>query len=268
MDVSIVIINYNTLQLTRACIESVISYTKGLSYEIILVDNASTEEASILKEDYPSIHFIRSQVNLGFAGGNNLGITAATGKYILLLNSDTYLQQNALLITFNYLEKHSEAGVVSARLVYPDGRHQSAAQRLPSVRYLLIELFRIQKLLPKRSAGKLLLGAFFDNKENTTADWVWGTYFMFRREILKQLPEGKLDDRYFMYNEDMQWCIDIRKLGYQIHFCADAEVVHIMGGSAGKKNKMMEENGRLFMERNYSRLHRWLINILQPIVAR
>src|SRR5690606_31668768 len=124
-----------------------------------------------------------------------------------------------------------EAGVVSARLVYPDGRHQSVAQRFPSVKYQLAELLRLQKLMPRKQAGRFLLGPFFDHKENVKADWVWGAYFFFRAAILKQLPGGKLDDSFFMYNEDIQWCLDIRRLGYEVHFCAETEVVHIMEGS-------------------------------------
>jgi len=253
MDISIVIINYNTLQLVRQCIRSILKYTTGISYEVILVDNASTEaDPTVLQQEFPVIRLIKSPENLGFAGGNNLGIQYATGKYILLLNSDTYLTDNAIAATFAYMETHPEVGVLSPRLVFPDGRHQSAAQRFPSVKYQLIELLRLQKFLSGQKAGKLLLGAFFDHKSTVPADWVWGTYFLFRRSILDQLPGHKLDDTYFMYFEDMQWCMDIRKLGYDIHFFAGAEIVHLMGGSSGAKNEMMLKNEALFLQRNYT----------------
>jgi GT2 family glycosyltransferase len=267
MDVSVIIVNYNTAALTRQCIASLFRHTSGLDMEVIVVDNGSTEDAAFLQQDFPQVRYIRSEENKGFAGGNNIGIAAATGKYILLLNSDTYLEMNALLPSFRFMEEHPDAGVLSARLVYPDGRHQSVAQRFPSMRYSLIELLRLQKLFSRRKAGRLLLGAFFDHKETTEADWVWGAYFMLPAAVLQQLPGHKLDDTYFMYWEDVQWCLDIRKLGYKVWFFAEAEVVHIHEGSnKGSKNEMMEQNGNLFLQRNYPaaavKMIRWLQHLL------
>ena len=268
MDVSIVIINYNTYELTCDCVCSVIKFTNSISYEIIVVDNASKEfNEADFRTRFPQVKLILSEQNLGFAGGNNLGNNYAIGKYILLLNSDTYLRENSVLSTFKYLEGRPQVGVVSARLIFPDGRHQSVAQRFPSPKYLFIELFRIQKLMSKKNAGKLLLGAFFNHLENAEADWVWGAYFMFRREILDSLPQKKLDDSYFMYFEDMQWCWDIKNLGYAIHFCAETEVVHIMGGSFGSKTKLMEQYEPVFLERNFTKTEIWLIQKLKKMLT-
>jgi GT2 family glycosyltransferase len=263
MDVSVIIVNYNTPQLTLQCLSSVFLHTTGISLEVIVVDNASTTcNPALFRERFPGIILVESRENLGFAGGNNLGLKHASGKYCLLLNSDAYLKDNAIYKTFQYLEDHPSAGVVSARLVFPDGHPQSAAQRFPSLKYGMTELLRLQKLMPRRAAGKWLLGSFFDHNENTTADWVWGAYFMFRKEVLERLPFRKLDDAYHMYCEDMQWCWDIRRLGYGIHFCADAEVVHLSGGSGGDRRKMMKESGALFLRRNYSPLHAGLIRLV------
>ncbi|RYD57381.1 MAG: glycosyltransferase family 2 protein [Sphingobacteriales bacterium] len=268
MDVSVIIVNYNTYGLIVDCIESVYKHTSGLQFEVILVDNASPNgfPADEFRAKFPEAKLKLSKENLGFAGGNNLGIAVATGKYILLLNSDTYLKENSLLVTYKYMEARPKAGVVSARLVYPDGRHQSVAQRFPSVKYELAELLRLQKFMSKASAGKFLLGAFFDHKENTTADWVWGAYYFFRSELLKHMPGNKLDETYFMYNEDIQWSLDIHRLGYEVHFCADTEVVHIMEGSGGKKSKMMIENGDLFLKKNFSPLKVVLIKKLRSLL--
>lgn len=267
MDVSVIIVNYNTYDLIVDCIASVYKYTSGITYEVILVDNASREfAADDFRLKFPEAKLILSEKNLGFAGGNNLGIEIAAGKYILLLNSDTYLKENSLKVTYDYMERHLEAGVVSARLVYPNGKHQSIAQRFPNVQYQLAELLRIQKFLSKRAGGKMLLGSFFDHKENAKADWVWGAYFFFRSEILTKMPGNKLDETYFMYNEDIQWCLDMHRLGYEVHFCAETEVVHIMEGSGGKKSKMMIENGELFLNRNFSPLKVSLIKKLNKLL--
>ena len=134
------------------------------------------------------------------------------------------------------------------------------------MKYQMIELFRLQKLLSKSKAGKLLLGAFFDHNENTKVDWVWGAFFLFRKEILNLLPENKLDDTYFMYFEDVQWCMDIIKLGYEIHYFAETKIIHKMGGSSGKKNEMMLRNGELFLKQNYSVTKIKCIKLLQNLL--
>lgn len=266
MDVSIIIVHYNTPKLTEQCVQSVIDKTKRVSYEVIVVDNASTvHDAHELKDKFPSIKLVKSAINLGFAGGNNLGLKEAVGEYILLLNSDTVLINDAVSLTFDYLKKHPKVGVVSAQLQYPDGNIQSVCQRFPSIRYTLFELLRIQKLLPKKNQGHLLLGAFFDHKSRAKADWVWGAYFMFCRNILYQLPEEKLNDSYFMYAEDMQWCLDIHRLGYEIHYFPDAKVIHYMGGSSADKQLLMKDSIKRFLDNNYSPFHKRIILALEAL---
>ena len=263
MDVSVIIINYKTFALTSQCVDSILKFTKGVSLEIILVENGTSEfTIEDISHWGDSVKLIVSEKNLGFAGGNNLGISSATGKYILLLNSDTYLMEDSISKSFIFLEKNPKIGVVSAKLVYPNGQHQSVAQRFPSVKYSLIELLRVQKLIGKKNAGKVLLGSFFDHNETVEVDWVWGAFFMFPKVILSQLPNQHLDESYFMYWEDIQWCKDIKKLGYKIFFFAETQVVHIHEGSKGNKNEMMERNSALFFEKNYSIFQRTAIKIL------
>lgn len=263
MDISVIIINYNTPQLTEACISSVITKTKGVTYEIILVDNHSDNFNIVAFENqFPQLKIILSDKNLGFAGGNNLGIYKATGKYILLLNSDTVLQNDAITIAFNYLEKNTATGVVSSHLEFPDGTHQPTCQRLPSIRFQLFEVLRLQKLVSKKRAGEILLGPFFDHKSEVNPDWVWGTFFMFRSKLLTLMKDHKLDETFFMYCEDMQWCLDIGRLGYKIGYEPNARVLHYMGGSSGKSILFMKNNNELFLSRNYNLVHRSIIKIL------
>ena len=253
MDISIIIINYNTFELTSKCIESLYKYNDSFSYEIILVDNASSEcDTNLFLDKFPDINLVISEINLGFAGGNNLGIKQASGDYILLLNSDTELIENSILLCLNYMKNNKKIGVLSPKLIFPNGQHQAVAQRFPSMKYQLIELFRLQKLLPKKIAGKLLLGAFFDHNENAKVDWVWGAFFMFKKSLLNVLPSNKLNDEYFMYWEDVQWCYDFIQLGYKNYYLATTKIVHKMGGSSGKKNELMEKNGKLFMQKNFT----------------
>lgn len=267
MDVSIIIVHYNTPELTLNCLESVFKQTRGILFEVIVVDNASTiHNANELKVKFPQITLIRSKINCGFAAGNNLGLYHANGKFILLLNSDTVLKSNAILTAYNYLITNSNVGAVTSRLVFPDGRLQSSCQRFPTLKYTLIELLRIQKFLPKKKAGILLLGAFFDHSESVSVDWIWGTFFMFRKDILHHFPNNKLDETFFMYCEDMQWCWDIKHLGYEIHLCADAEIVHFMGGSSANKEILMKENIVKFKRRNFSKPHRIALSFIGKLL--
>lgn len=263
MNVSIVIINYNTSALTIKCIESLYQYNNGFEYEIILVDNASIEcDANLFKEKFPNIKLIKSKENLGFAGGNNLGISHAIGEYILLLNSDTELIENSIKTSLDFYKSQKDIGALSCKLIFPDGKYQSVAQRFPSIKYKLIELFRIQKFMSKQKAGKLLLGSFFDHNETVEVDWVWGAFFMFKKSLLNELPSNKLNDEYFMYWEDVQWCYNFVQLGYKNYYLATTKIVHKMGGSAGKKNILMEKNEQNFYQKNFNNFKIMMINKL------
>jgi GT2 family glycosyltransferase len=266
--VSVIIVNYNTFELTCKCIQSILERTTGCSYEIIVVDNASVErdikKISIL---FPAVTLIESDVNLGFAKGNNLGILHAKGEFILLLNSDAELQNDAISICLNFLRREKQVAVVSATLKFPDGITQHNCQRFPSIKYKLFELFRLQKILPRAKSGKILLGFFFNYSEVVYPDWVWGTFFMFRRKLLDPLPGGKLADDFFMYVEDMQWCMEFRKLGYTIAFQPTALVTHYMGKSGGPKSKLIDQNMNQFMERYYSSSERFIIRCLDRLLT-
>lgn len=266
--VSVIIVNYNTFELTCKCIQSILERTAGCSYEIIVVDNASVEQ-DIKKINilFPVVTLIESDVNLGFAKGNNLGILHAKGDFILLLNSDAELQNDAISICFDFLQREKQVAVVSAMLKFPDGITQHNCQRFPSIKYKLFELFRLQKILPRAKAGKILLGFFFNYSEVVYPDWVWGTFFMFRRKLLDSLPGGKLADDFFMYVEDMQWCMEFRKLGYTIAFQPAALVTHYMGKSGGPKSRLIDENMNQFMERYYSRTERFIIRCLDRLLT-
>ena len=184
MDVSIIIINYNTFQLTSECIRSVIAFTKEISYEIIVVDNASMEcDADIFKEKFPEIILVKSQKNGGFAYGNNLGIEKASGEFILLLNSDTILTEDSISKTVAYAEQNPNAGVIGCRMIFPDGDIQYTARRFRSIQWELLDLFRfIPMLNPYKSRAKLMLGKYFRHDENINCDWVNGAFFLFPKK--------------------------------------------------------------------------------------
>lgn len=231
--VSVVIINYNTFELTSRCIKSIYEQTTGVDFEIILVDNASQEcEPELFLKEFPEIRLIRNAENTGFAKGNNTGIEHATADVILLLNSDTELKNNALKICYDALIGDTKAGVVTCKLLSSDGSIQHQCNRFDRISLYVIEKLRLQKLLPKHLRAKLLLNGYFDHERTVYCERIWGTFFMFRKVILQQLPSGKLSERFFMYGEDYEWCCQISKYtNYKIIYVAEAEVLHLMGGS-------------------------------------
>ncbi len=235
MELSIVIINYNTFQLTCNCIASLQEKLLNVEYEIILVDNASAEcNADLFKEKFPLINLIKSKSNTGFTGGNNLGVEAAKGEYLLLLNSDTELINNAPKICLDYIKAHKEVGMVSCQLQYPDGRIQHTCRRFRTISWELLEVLPFYKLLPKHKREMLMLHHYFDHQSFADVDWVWGAYMLFPRSIIQQLPKKKLSDDFFMYCEDTLWCWDFKQLGYKIHFLPQAKVMHVHKGSVSK----------------------------------
>jgi GT2 family glycosyltransferase len=240
MDASIVIINYNTFDLTSDCIHSVIQLTSGGSYEIILVDNASTQcyPQEFLKE-FPHLTLVKSEVNGGFAYGNNLGIQVAKGDYILLLNSDTILKEDSVFKCLNYLKAYKGAAVAGCRMISPGGGVQYTARKFRGIKWELLDLFRfIPMMMSYKKRSRLMLGKYFKCDENVECDWVNGAFLMFEKKILDQLPGHKLDDRFFMYGEDQLWCEQIRNLGYRVVFYAGTTIIHIGSASTDVKKQI------------------------------
>lgn len=280
MDVSIIIINYNTYELTCSCIDSVIKKTKGVYYEIILVDNASTEkiDGPSFEEKFPHITFVQSNVNLGFAKGNNLGIEYSRGRNILLLNSDTYLNNNAIQIVSDYIDNDSEVGLATCKLIYENGMHQKNCKRIPSISLEVIELLRLHKLFSKKRRGTLLFGSYFDYNSIAYPEMVWGAFFMFPKKLLKDFPEKKLHETFFMYGEDMEWSYFINKiLNKKVLFIPEGIVTHYIGASGfksgnnkiimfyGDKAETIIKHRKIFMKKYKSTFYSFIFFLLRSM---
>ena len=151
---------------------------------------------------------------------------------MLLLNSDTILQEDAISKTIQYVSKQDKIGVAGCRMTYPDGRIQYTARRFRSISWELLDLFRFIPLMMRYQVRvKRMLGKYFRHDENMNCDWLNGAFFLFPKLVLNQLPDRKLDDRFFMYGEDQLWCEQIKNLGYEIKFVADTTIIHINSGS-------------------------------------
>ncbi len=233
MKVSVIIINYNTFALTSNCIRSVINKTKGIDYEIILVDNASVQcDANDFLKEFPLIKLVKSDKNGGFAYGNNLGIAHSKGEYILLLNSDTILLEDSISKSVGYMQQRADIGVLGCRMVFADGEIQISVRPFKSISWELLNLFRfIPLLMPYKKRARRMLGKYFRHDTDMECDWIGGAFFLMPAMVIDQLPGKKLDDRFFMYGEDQLWCEQIRKLGYKIIFYSGTTIIHINSGS-------------------------------------
>lgn len=232
VEVTVIVINYNTPDLTFNCINSLINHTKDIEYEVIVVDNGSDKRFdSSPFEHLDNFRYLYSPKNLGFAGGNNLGISCANGNYILLLNSDTIITENTIKICVDYFRRQPDCGSLTPKLLSPDGSVQPCANRAPSLRLELRQLFRINKLTNADKLAKLYLGERHNYNLPTECDWIYGACFFTRKSLIDNVFGGKLPETFFMYAEDMLWCLMLRKSGYKNLYIPDTSIIHLGGVS-------------------------------------
>ncbi|MFQ3661914.1 MAG: glycosyltransferase family 2 protein [Chloroflexaceae bacterium] len=222
-DLAIIIVNWNTRQLLLDCLAAIPAATPGITAEIWVVDNGSTDGSVTAVQSYhPEVRIIANRDNKGFAAANNQAIRASDSRHVLLLNSDTVARPGSLTALARFLDAHPEVGMVGSRLLNPDGSLQPSWAMFPSIFTELVgKKLRLRWRYPTR-----------DGSRAYSTDWVDGAVLMIRRSILPQV--GLMDEHYFMYSEEVDWCYRTRRAGYQICYLPDAEVVHL-GGQSSKQ---------------------------------
>ncbi len=235
MELSIIILNYKTRGLTKQCIKNIQENTVGLSYEIIVVDNGSNDGCEqMLKENFTDIKFIQTGKNLGFAAGNNYGIKAAQGEYLMIVNPDIVILDNAVEKLLDFMKKNPEVGLAGPRLNNPDGTYQISCrtfQNIKSILYRRTPLGRM-KLFKDELARHLMLD--FDHAASRPVDWVMGACMIIRRSAVDKV--GSLDERFFFYVEDMDWCRRFWANGFKVYYVADAGMIHLYERASALEN--------------------------------
>ncbi|PQO43905.1 glycosyltransferase family 2 protein [Blastopirellula marina] len=247
MTVSIIVVSYNTCEETLACLESVYAQTLQTGFELIVVDNASTDgSAAAIAERFPEVRLIASADNLGFAGANNAAAKEATGEYLLLLNPDTVILDNAIDRVVAFARENPRAGLYGGRTFFGDMTlNANSCHGEPTPWSLLCmglglsALFRRSALLDPESLGS------WDRNDVREVDCITGCFLLIRRQIWEQL-EG-FDLEFFMYGEDTDLCIRARKLGAKCLICPDATLIHYGGRSEKIRGDKMI---RLFRAKN------------------
>ena len=269
MDLSIIIVNYETYELTKQTIESVIKFENQFKYDIYLVDNAS-EDGSFekLQKDFINesenslIKFILNSENKGFAQANNLAIKRIKSKYILLLNSDIIVVDDCLEKSIDFMENHQDTGVLGCKVVLPDNTLDKACRRsFPDFYVSFYRMVGLSKIFPKsKRFGRYNL-TYLDEDETYEVDCVMGAFMLLRSVTVNEV--GLLDENFFMYGEDIDWCYRIKAAGWKIFYFSDAKIIHYKGASNSKKQnrRMIHEFYRamyIFYNKHYREQYPWI----------
>ena len=233
MDLSVIIVNWNTKKLLEDCLRSFFKFTKDVTFEVIVVDNGSKDGSqAIVKKKFPQVKLIPNKDNLGFAKANNQGIKIAKGKYVLLLNSDTYLIENSFKKLVEKADELDDLGALGPLLLNEDRSIQQSVGFFPD----LPQIFWWMTFIDDLPGGTVLKSYHVDHdsfyKSEHEVDWVTGASFLIPKKVTDKV--GLLDEKIFMYGEDFEWCFRIKKAGFKVYFSPVAKVVHIGGGSVNK----------------------------------
>ncbi|HSR29871.1 MAG TPA: glycosyltransferase family 2 protein [Anaerolineae bacterium] len=241
-DLSIVIVNWNVRALLRRCLQSVVAPAKPCPadgvwnigdwrLEIIVVDNASSDGSpDMLRAEFPMVRLIANDENRGFTAANNQGLALAQGRYVLLLNPDTEVVGDALAAMLGYMDTHPETGALGPKLVYPDGSLQASRRRFPTFLTALVESTVVQEWWSDNWILRHYYIADVPDDAIQPVDWVVGACLLIRREAYEQV--GGLDEGFFMYSEEMDWCRRIKSAGWQVVYLSTTTVIHHEGKSS------------------------------------
>lgn len=274
MDVSIVIISYNTCGLLRDCLASVREKTSGIDYDVFVVDNASQDDScEMVERDFPWVHLVRNPDNRGFAKANNQAIPMAQGEYILLLNSDTILENNAIKQMHEFMQMHLHAGVCGPLLLNEDGTVQQSMDTHYSVTNMIARLIMgTHRNWWRRGQGNRYHPNDFDYSKlyQLTDGWLTGAALMIRKSALAEV--GLLDEHYHFFMEDADWGLAVTRSGWETWFVPQAQITHLLGGSrkslsneremALKINTVKQQH--YYVVKNFGKLRRVSFELLSP----
>ena len=253
-EVSIIIVSYNTADITLECIKSVYEKTQGVDFEVIVVDNNS-QDGSIeaIEQEFPNVNIIKNPINAGFGAANNLAIKQAKGKYILCLNTDTLLINNAIKIMYDFMEKkeNQNVGACGGYLYNEKYEPVMAGGNFPNIIDLLLK-FKFKFKLPNYLIRNFSVGLCSDELAKLKeVDHIIGADIFFRKNTLDRV--GLFDEDYFMYLEETDLCYRIKKAGYKIKFVLEAKIIHLEGKSTKNKitsKKMFKKSQFLYLKKH------------------
>lgn len=256
IDLSIIIVSWNVADLLEICLNSILRNTNPAKTEIIVVDSASTDDSvDRLRVNYPQIKLMAQTENLGFSRCNNIGLAAASGNYLMLLNPDTEIIEDALGQMQQYLKDHPDVGIVGPHTLNSDGSTQSTRRRFPSLLIGFFESTWLQRFAPK----SLLTNYYVKNEPDNAVidvDWVQGSALMTRQTVYEQI--GGLDEGYTMYSEEMDWCKRAKAAEWRVVYLGTARITHHGGKSSEQVTARKHIHFQESKLRYFRKYHGWL----------
>lgn len=265
MDLSVIIVSFNTRDKLRSCLAAVFASQTKFSFEVFVVDNASQDgSAGMVEEAFPNVKLLQNQENRGFGAANNQAIRLATGRLILLLNSDVNVAEDTFDKMVAYMDNDNTVGIAGCKVVKPDGTLDLACRRsFPNLANSLARITGLSFLFPRSRLASYNL-TFLPEDEIAEVDSVMGAFLLIRREVIGKI--GLLDEEYFMYGEDLDWCYRAKRAGFRVMYVPITTVLHDKGSSSRKAPRKtlyeFHRAMRIFYRKHYARQHNFFINIL------
>lgn len=257
VELSIIIVSWNVRDLLRQCLTSIDNERGELNLEVIVVDSASVDGTpDMVTADFPWVVLLAQGQNVGFPRGNNIGLKHARGRLLFLLNPDTIVKGDALMQMVDYMQNNADVGVLGPRLRYPDGAIQSSKRRFPTVVTGFFESTWLEPWAPKAVIERYQAQDLADDRV-ADVDWVMGAALMVRRAVVEQV--GPMDEEYFMYSEELDWCRRIKDAGWRVVYYPRAEIVHYEGKSSEQAVTERHINFQRAKLRYFRKYHGWLV---------
>jgi hypothetical protein len=231
---SVIIVNWNSWIYLKRCLDSILRYSKGINYEVIVIDNASADNSlQNIKTHFPWVNLIALDENVGFPKANNLGFAKARGKYLLALNPDTEIKANTLQLSLNFLEDHTDYGCVGVKTRKASGEIQfSCARKFPTFKGIIFNLLFLDRIFPRFNISENTDMPAWDHEDSKDVDMIAGSFMMFPRSLYQKI--GGFDERIPLFLEDVEYCRRIWKRNFKIRYLAEAEIVHYGGKSTAE----------------------------------
>jgi hypothetical protein len=263
MDLSVIILNWNTKDDTRDCLNSLVHRQHRHAVEIIVADNASSDgSCEMLAEEFPQVPLVVHSTNLGFCAGNNRAVPGATGRFVLFLNSDTVVVEDALDRLVDFMDENPDVGIAGPKLLNRDGSLQYSCRRFPNLGAGLFRNTPLGRLFPKNRFAQDYLMQDWDHATVRDVDWVSGAALCIRREALEQT--GGFDEGYYMYCEDVDLCYRAKQKGWRVVYFPHAVIYHMIGRSSDQVPTRMT----YFFHRSMYRFYRKHYAAKTPLYVR
>ena len=259
MDLSIIILNFNTKDLLEQCLRSVFASRTDFKFEVIVADNGSSDTSlDMVQAKFPQVRVIANSANLGFAKGNNVAIKQSAGRYILLLNSDTTVRPDTFDLCLKKFDSNPMIGILGCKVLLPDGRlHEASRRRFPNPANAFLRLFGFRKFSNYNYANVSI-------DQEMEVDSVVGAFLMIRKSVVDQI--GLLDEDFFMYGEDLDWCWRAKTAGFKVLYYPAAQITHFLYGSAKmvkfRSVRWAHDAMKIFYRKHYAADHNWIFNQL------